>query len=50
MITIRGAIAIGAIAGTTREKYCPNAIAAAAIGAAKPTVIETHPVRKPTIG
>ena len=34
----------------TPWKYFPNAIAASAIGAAKPTVAEINPAMKPTAG
>ncbi len=34
----------------TRDRYCPIAMAAAAIGAEKPTTTDTHPARKPTTG
>src|SRR5215470_7076369 len=36
--------------GTTALKYSPNAMAARAIGAAKPTVADSQPARKPTAG
>ena len=41
---------IGGRPGITDLAYSPNAIAASATGAAKPTVAETHPARKPKAG
>ena len=34
----------------TDEKYQPNNMATIAVGAAKPMVVETHPVTKPAAG
>ena len=42
--------AIGGAPGTTDLAYSPNAIAASATGAAKPTVADTQPARKPKAG
>ena len=44
------ASASGGAPGTTALPYWPNAIAASATGAAKPTVADTHPARKPKAG
>lgn len=40
----------GGIPGTIALKYSPNAMAASAIGAAKPTVADTQPARNPNAG
>ncbi|PXW55894.1 hypothetical protein BY998_11715 [Methylobacterium sp. B4] len=40
----------GGAPGRTALAYCPNAIAASATGAAKPTVAESHPAMNPTAG
>ena len=42
--------AIDGAPGTTDLAYSPNAIAASATGAAKPTVADTQPARKPKAG
>src|SRR3954467_14317283 len=41
---------IGGPPGPTHLAYSPNAIAASATGAAKPTVADTQPARKPKAG
>src|SRR5665213_3421670 len=40
----------GGAPGSTDLPYSPNAIAASATGAAKPTVAETQPARNPSAG
>ena len=44
------ASASGGRAGNTDLPYSPNAIAASATGAAKPTVADTQPARNPNAG
>src|SRR6202012_1892641 len=44
------ASASGDTPGTTDRPYSPNAIAASATGAAKPTVADTQPARNPNAG
>ena len=44
------ASASGGAPGSTDLPYSPNAIAASATGAAKPTVADTQPARNPKAG
>ena len=44
------ASASGGTPGSTDWPYCPNAMAASATGAAKPTVADTQPARNPKAG